>query len=222
MIFKLFKPAPKKPAVAEEKLPVLNSFVDVTIPGRATRSVPIEGVSGREIVVRDVVGRAGDRASFVYETPAGRFRFGATLIALRNGMSVFGMPARIETVAGGAQKRSSVRMDVLITGGWRFAPGGVPVGDFLRANIRDISRGGCALIIDRQCKVGQMLEVRVNLRGNTPPLTVLAEVKRSKQIPTSGKFSHGLRFHGLRPDEDQTILEFINTKTAELRNRGLA
>lgn len=223
MIFKsLFKPAPKKPAVSEDKLPVLHSFVDVTIPGRAARSVPIESVSASQIVVRDVPGRVGDRASFVYETSAGRFRCGATLVAIREGMSVFGTPSRVESIGGGSQKRSSVRMDVLVSGGYRLAPGGKPVGDFQRASIRDISRGGCSLIIDRQCKLGQMLEVRLNLRSGAVPLEVLAEVMRSEQIPTSGKFSHGLRFHGMRPHEDQAILEFINNKTTELRNRGLA
>jgi c-di-GMP-binding flagellar brake protein YcgR len=141
---------------------------------------------------------------------------------VRGKMSVFEVPTRVETIAGGAQKRSTIRMDVLVSGAWRFAPGGHGIGEFLRGSIRDISRGGCALIMDRQCKVGQMLEVRLNLKSGEPPLMVLGEVKRFEQVPTSGKFSHGLRFHGVRPSDDQAITEFINSKLAELRSRGLA
>ena len=67
-----------------------------------------------------------------------------------------------------------------------------------------------------------MVEVKMALRGDAAPLVTLGEVMRSEQIPTSGKHSHGLRFHGLRPDEDQAILEFINRRQAELRSRSLA
>jgi hypothetical protein len=45
---------------------------------------------------------------------------------------------------------------------------------------------------------------------------------RVEQVPTSGKHSHGLRFHGLTPTEDMAIRDFINRRTAELRSRGLA
>ena len=222
-MFKLFRTnGSKKSTTQEEKLPVLHSFVDVTVAGRKSRSVPVEEVSAKEVVVGDVIGRAGERASLVYENPAGRFRFGAPITGVRDGMTIFEVPARIETVGGGAQKRSSVRMDVLVSGHWRFAPGGIGVGEFLKGNVRDISRGGCALIMDRQCKVGQMLEVKMQLRANVAPLTVLGEIMRVEQVPTSGKFSHGLRFHGLRPEEDHAILDFINHRLAELRSRGLA
>lgn len=212
----------KKSSMPEEKLPVLHSFIDVTVTGRQTRSVPVEEVNARGVVVGEILGRVGDRASFVYETQAGRFRFGASVIAVRGNMTVFNMPSRIEAIGGGAQKRSTVRMDVLLSGAWRFAPGCNGVGEFMRANIRDISRGGCALIADRQCKTGQMLEVRLNLRTGVPPLQVFGEVMRCEQVPTSGKFSHGLRFHGIRAAEDRAIIEFINNKLAELRSRGLA
>ena len=222
-MFKLFRTnGSKKSTTQEEKLPVLHSFVDVTVAGRKSRSVPVEEVSAKEVVVGDVIGRAGERASLVYETPAGRFRFGAPITGVRDGMTIFEVPARIETVGGGSQKRSSVRMDVLVSGHWRFAPDGIGVGEFLKGSVRDISRGGCALIMDRQCKVGQMLEVKMQLRANVAPLTVLGEIMRVEQVPTSGKFSHGLRFHGLRPEEDHAILDFINHRLAELRSRGLA
>ena len=76
MMFKaLFGDRTKKFGVPEEKLPVLHSFVDITVTGRPMRSVPIEEVNGRGIVVGDVLGRVGERAAFIYETPLGRFRF---------------------------------------------------------------------------------------------------------------------------------------------------
>jgi c-di-GMP-binding flagellar brake protein YcgR len=212
----------KTKSVPEEQLPVLHSFVDVTVVGRSLRSVSVEEMTPEEFAVGDVVGRAGERAAFVYQNAAGKWRFGTTILRVQDGMTFFKMPDRTESIGGGAQKRSSVRMDVLITGVWRLTNNGKGTGEFLKGNIRDISRGGCALIIDRPCKVGQMLEVKMNLRSDAPPLTVLGEVMRVETVPTSGKQSHGLRFQGLTPDEDRAILEFINKRQADLRSRGLA
>jgi hypothetical protein len=222
MVFKLFRGTAKK-TVPEDKLPQLHSFVDVTVGGRAARSVSIEELAPPDhITVGDVIGRKGERGVFVYQTPLGKFRFAAAVSEVRDGMTVFEIPDRIETLGGGAQKRSSVRIDTLLGGQWRMAPGGKGVGEFMKGSIRDISRGGCALIMDRQCKVGQTLEVKMNLSSNAPPISVLGEVMRVEQVPTSGKFSHGLRFHGITPTEDHAILDYINRRTAELRSRGLA
>ncbi len=222
MLKSLFRSAAKK-GIPEERLPVKESFVDVTVTGRPARSVSVEEVGPKYIVVSDAVGRAGERGAFVYQTPAGRFRFGATIAKVEHGLTFFEMPTKVEAIAGGgAQKRSSVRMDTLVPGMWRMAPGGKGVGDFMKGSIRDISRGGCALIMDRQCKVGQWLEVKMVLRTDAPPIILAGEIMRVQQVPTSGKFSHGLRFHGVGPEEDHAILEFINRKQAELRSRGLA
>jgi hypothetical protein len=225
VIFKSIFGGAAKRGATEERLPAQHSFVDVTVTGRTPRSVPVERVGPKYLVLGDVVGRSGERGAFVYQTAAGRFRFGATIAKIEGGMTYFEMPKRIESLTGrggGAQKRSSVRLDTLVAGMWRVAPGGKGIGEFQKGSIRDISRGGCALIIDRLCKVGQWLEVKINLRADQPPLTVLGEIMRTEQVKTSGKYSHGLRFHGLTPDEDHTILEYINRKTSELRSRGLA
>ncbi|HEY9180642.1 MAG TPA: PilZ domain-containing protein [Candidatus Baltobacteraceae bacterium] len=224
MIFKsIFKGSSPKKTLPEEKLPTQHSFVDVTVSGRAARSVSMEESGPGRIAVGDTVGRKGERAVFVYHNAAGRFRFAANITDVKDGMTYFDMPVRIETIGGGgAQKRSSVRLDTLLSGLWRMAPSGKGVGEFMKGSIRDISRGGCALIMDRQCKVGQTIEVKMTLSSAAPPLTVLGEVMRVEQVKTSGKFNHGLRFHGLTPVEDKTILEFINRRTSELRNRGLA
>jgi c-di-GMP-binding flagellar brake protein YcgR len=224
LIFKtLFGGSAKKTALPEEKLPVLHSFVDVSVAGRPMRSVSVEEAGPARIVVGSVVGRAGERGTFVYQNPNGKFRFGSRIAEVRDGMTGFEMPERIESLGGGsAQKRSSVRLDTLLAGTWRMAPSGKGVGEFMKGSIRDISRGGCAIILDRQCKTGQWLEVRMSLKNDMPPLTVLGEIVRCEQVPTSGKFSHGLRFQGLTAEEDRTIREFIQRKQAELRSRGLA
>jgi hypothetical protein len=222
VIFKLFRGSAKKTTIPEEKLPQLHSFVDVTVGGRAARSVSVEEIGREHITVGDVIGRKGERGVFVYQNAVGKFRFAASVIDVRDGMTYFDLPDRLESMGGGAQKRSSVRLDTLLGGQWRMAPGGKGVGEFMKGSIRDISRGGCALIMDRQCKIGQTLEVKMSLSSNAPPITVLGEVMRAEQVPTSGKFSHGLRFHGITPTEDHAILDFINRRTAELRSRGLA
>jgi hypothetical protein len=223
VIFKsLFRGAAKTKSIPEELLPVLHSFVDITVMGRAARSVSVESAGPEEIVVGDALGRSGEKGVFVYQTPAGKFRFGSIIAGVKDGMTHFRMPERVESLGGGAQKRSSVRMDVLVSGSWRLAPGGQGTGEYVKGSIRDISRGGCALIADRPCKAGQLLEIRMNLRSDAAPLTVLGEVMRFEQIPTSGKYSHGLRFQGLTAEEGRAILEFITKKQAELRSRGLA
>lgn len=222
MIFKsLFSNVKKR--IPEDKLPAQHSFVEVTVGGRPARSVSVEEAGPGRIVLSDVVGRKGERAVFVYQNATGKFRFPATILEVRGGKTYFDMPVKIEALGGGAhQKRSSVRLDTLLSGYWRMAPGGKGVGEFMRGSIRDISRGGCSLITDRLCKAGQTLEVKMTLSSSAPPLVVLGEVMRVEQVPTSGKYSHGLRFQALTAVEDRAILDFINRRTAELRSRGLA
>jgi hypothetical protein len=210
------------------KLPTLHGFVDVTVAGRPARSVSVEAVDGRGVVTREILGRTGEQAVFVYSNEHGKYRFGTRIVRAKDGVTEFDAPKRVDTVStsggggGGAQKRASVRLDAIVPGQWRFAPQGKGTGDFVRANIRDISRGGCSLIVDRHIKGGTTLEVRLQLRSDRPVLVVLGEVMRTEPIAASGRFSHGLRFQAITPEEDHAILDFINRKQAELRSRGLA
>lgn len=211
-------------AIPPSKLPQRNSSVDVVVGGRASRTVTVDESSERGIVTRDVIGRTGEPAVFVYTTPAGRFRLQTKIAGVKGSNTYFEPPKRVELVgaAQNAQKRSSVRLGALVTGAWRFAPSGKGSGEFTRATIGDISRGGCALNTDRALRPGTLLEVRLTLREGKPPLVLLAEVVRHHEIRSSGKHSHGLRFQGVRPEEDNAIVEFINRKQSELRSRGLA
>jgi PilZ domain len=211
-------------SIPPSRLPQRNSSVDVVVGGRALRTVTVDDCSDRGIVTRDVIGRTGEPATFVYTTPAGRFRLQTKIAGVKGSNTYFEPPKRVDLVgaAQSAQKRSSVRLDALVVGAWRFATGGKGMGEFLRATIGDISRGGCALTTDRALRPGTMLEVRLALRDGKPPLVLLGEVVRHHEIRASGKHSHGLRFHGVRPEEDNAIVDFINRKQSELRSRGLA
>jgi hypothetical protein len=211
-------------SIPPSKLPQVNSFVDVIVGGRASRSVTVEACNPKGIVTREVLGRPGELATMVYTTPTGRFRLQSKIVSVSAKSTQYEFPKRVDLVgaATGAQKRSSVRLDTLVSGSWRFAPGGKGSGEFVRATLRDISRGGCALNTDRALKLGTMVEVKLALRDDVAPITLLAEVMRHQEIRSSGKHSHGLRFHGVRPEEDHAIIDFINRKQSELRSRGLA
>lgn len=221
MFKSLFK---RRPAITPTQLPQPNSFVEVLVGGRGARSVTVEECSTKAIVTRDVLGRPGEPATIIYTTNAGKYRLQTKVAATTASETHFEVPRQIDMVAAAAaaQKRSSVRLDTLVSGSWRFAPGGRGSGDFARATLQDISRGGCALNIDRGLKLGTMVEIQVRLADGTAPVSILGEVVRHQEIVRTGKHSHGLRFHGLRPEDDQAIIEFINRKHAELRHRGLA
>jgi hypothetical protein len=213
-----------KPAVPMSKLPQVNAHVDVIVGGRPARSVTVEACSAKGIVTKDVLGRPGEVAIILYGAASGRYRAQTKIVAVSAKSTQFDFPKRVDLVGAstGPQKRSSVRLDTLVNGMWRFAPGGKGTGEFVRAKIRDISRGGCALNTDRPLKLGTKVEVKLGLHENSSPITLLAEVMRHQEIRASGKHSHGLRFQGVRPEEDHAIIEFINRKQAELRSRGLA
>ncbi len=206
------------------KLPQLNSFVEVIVGGRGVRSVTVESVNERHIVTRESLGCVGENAVLLYVTQEGRFRAETTIASVDSESTQFERPRNVSPVGptAGPQKRQSVRLDTVVSGGWRFAPGGVGSGEMTKASIRDISRGGCSLIIDRALKLHTMVEVKMQLMNDTVPLVLVGEVMRHEQIKSSGKHSHGLRFHGVHPQEDQAIVEFINRRQADLRNRGLA
>ncbi|HTU71492.1 MAG TPA: PilZ domain-containing protein [Candidatus Baltobacteraceae bacterium] len=183
----------------------------------------MESVGAKGIVTRDALGKVGEVAVLIYNAAAGRYRMETKIAAVTATSTQFDPPRRLNLIgaATGAQKRQNVRLDAIVTGEWRFAPGGVGNGEFARATIRDISRGGCSLILDREIRLHTTVEVKLRLKVDAP-LTLLGEVMRHEKIEKSGKFSHGLRFQGLRPDEDQAIIDFINRRQAELRSRGLA
>lgn len=120
------------------------------------------------------------------------------------------------------QQRAAVRLAVTVPGLWRDAPGGKAVGPYSRGTIADISRTGASLAVEREIRRPAQLEVKLSLSTGVRPLVLLAEVVRTSKIEASGKWALGIRFVGITPDEDRTIMEFINKRQAERRSRGLA
>ena len=214
----------KSEKIPLSKLPQLHSFVDVTVGSAATpKSVSVESVGPKNIITGNVGATTGT-ATFLYSNAAGKFRFSTRILGVKGSLTVYEMPRRVETISSnaGAQKRSAVRMDTIVPGMWRRAKGGKGQGEFAKGNLRDISRGGCSLIIDYELQKGSQVEVKMALKTGVNPLVTLGEVMRTERITTSGKWSHGLRFHGISPAEDRAIMDFINRRQSELRSRGLA
>lgn len=217
-----------RPLSAQQKLklPVVNTFVDVAIAGGGPRgSVCVDAVTerGLTVTVSDGVA-AGQTGVFSYQNPHGKFRFSSKCLAVRGTQAVFAIPTRIETlqVFTGAKQRAAVRLDATVPAQWRYAPGGKGSGEYVRASLTDISRSGASLIVDREVKKGTFVEARFSVSTSASPLVLLAEVMRTANIEATKKISLGLRFHGLKPEEDRAIMEFINKRQAERRNRGLA
>ncbi|TAM57863.1 PilZ domain-containing protein [bacterium] len=206
-------------------LPARNTWVDLHYGASAVFHVIVEEIEEDAIITsRPESGRlrSGTASSFVYTNAQGKFRFGTVLVGEEpDGRLRFALPQRITSLGGGANQRSAVRLDATVQGLWRMAAGGKGVGQYGKAAIRDISRGGVALILPSQLRKGQEIEVQLPL-GDGPPLRVLCEVRRIEPIERSGKFSHGVRFRALRSTEERAIADFINKRQADLRARGLA
>lgn len=206
------------------QLPARGASVEVIAAGRPSRTAIIDESTVKGLVIGEVLGRPGESAVVIFSLPTGKFRFGTRITAVKENATTLEIPRKIDRVGAslGEHRRATVRLDALVPGKWRFAPGGKGTGEFSRGNIRDISRGGCSLIADRAMKTGTLVEVQLQLRTGAADLTFLGEVMRTQEIASSGKVSHGLRFHGVTPEEDRAIIEFINRKQSELRSRGLA
>jgi hypothetical protein len=208
------------------KLPPINGWIDVAMTGGGPRgTVCVEALSGREITVSALAGTApGGTAVFTYANAVGKFRFSAKCIALNGHAAVFTLPERIETlqVFSGASKRSAVRLDATLTAQWRFAPNGRGHGDYVRGSLTDLSRSGASLIVDRDVAKGSFVEARFAVSTASSPLVLLGEVMRNSPIESSKRVSLGLRFQGVKPEEDRAIMDFINKRQADRRSRGLA
>ncbi len=219
-----FGPKPANPL--KLKLPQVNSFIDVTMTGGGPRgSVCLESLNERNFSVGGLPGtKPGATGVFSYANPVGRFRFSAKCVALRGGTAVFAVPDRVETlqVFSGTQKRTAVRIQTTVPAQWRFAPEGKGNGDYARGSLTDISRSGASLIVDREVKKGTFVEMRFALSTAASPLVLLGEIMRSSNVETTKKIALGLRFRGVRPEDERSIMEFINKRLSERRNRGLA
>ena len=215
----------KEPANLTPMLPPLNAWVDLHYGGSAVFHVIVEEIGSGAIVTSHPDSgrlRPGATGTFVYTNPRGKFRFASSFLGEdADGRLRFALPERITSLGGRANQRSTVRLDATVGGMWRMAAGGKGTGQFSKATIRDISRGGVALVLSAQLRKGQEIEVLLPL-GEGPPVKAICEVMRIEPIERSRKFSHGVRFRSLRPHEERAVADFINKRQADLRARGLA
>ncbi|HEY0392927.1 MAG TPA: PilZ domain-containing protein [Candidatus Elarobacter sp.] len=220
-----FGPKPLSPQL-KVKLPQVNGWIDVVMTGGGPRgTVCVEALGGRDMSVTALTEmKPGSTGVFTYSNAIGKFRFSTKCLSLQGHAALFALPERIETlqVFSGAQKRAAVRLDATVPAQWRFAPAGRGHGDWVRGSLVDLSRSGASLIADRDVKTGTWVETRFAVTTAASPLVLLGEVMRNSPIESSKKISLGVRFQGVKPEEDRAIMEFINKRQADRRSRGLA
>lgn len=216
----------KDDSTIRAKMPKVHALVTLQRAGvTAAANGAIAALETNSFIIQSQLkGLPGQNYVVTYQTPAGRFRFTAKCQASRDEGLVFAYPAKIDTLESGpapSPGRQTVRLDTTVRGEWRIAPQGKGNGIFLRGTISDISRTGASLVLDREFPTGTQVEVRLALNSRTTPLLLLGEVMRAKRVEASSKVLHGLKFLGVSTDDDRAILDYINRRQAERRERGL-
>lgn len=208
-------------------LPATHSPVDVSVKNGPRGSVFFENVGAKTFQTTTIDGMTtGQSVTFMYQNNTGKYKFSAAVSSVAAKQATFPLPGKIETIQKftAARARSSMRVDTTVNIQWRFAPVGNVQSEWQRGVLSDISRTGASLTSEREIKVGNALELKIPLAAVGDPLLVRAEARRSEQLQTSKakKFSCGLRFVLVAPEADKAILDFINRRQVDLRNRGLA
>jgi c-di-GMP-binding flagellar brake protein YcgR len=220
----LFGKKPPSGKELREMLPSLHSFVDVAARNGPKGSVCFENAGIKTFVTSTLPGLApGAQVNFVYQNTSGKFRFNATVKSVDDKQATFEIPSKIETIQrfGGAKKRTNVRIDTTVNVQWRYGSTGKIESEWQKGVLSDISRTGSSLAADREIKNGNIIELKIPLRADGTPITVRADARRVDKIGGTQKFNVGLAFHPLRPDDERAIIEFINRRQVDLRNRGL-
>jgi c-di-GMP-binding flagellar brake protein YcgR len=216
----------KAPSIKElrEMMPSLHSFVDIAVRNGPKGSVCFENAGLKTFATSVLPGMsAGQQVSFNYSNTGGKYRFSTAVKAVDAKQATFELPGKIETVQkfGGTRKRTTVRIDTTVTVQWRYSSTGKIESEWQKGVLSDISRTGSSLTTDRTIKVGNILELKIPLAGDAPPTTVRADARRVDKIEGTAKFNVGLAFHPLKPEADRAIIDFINRRQVDLRNRGL-
>jgi c-di-GMP-binding flagellar brake protein YcgR len=216
----------KGPSAKElrEMLPSLHSFVDVAVRNGPKGSVCFENAGPNSFVTSLLPGMSpGQQVSFNYQNTGGKYRFSTAVKSVDAKQATFALPSKIETVQkfGGTRKRTNVRIDTTVAMQWRYHSEGKLQGEWQKGVLSDLSRTGSSLATDRVVKVGNLLELKIPLQAGADPISVRAEAKRVDKIEGTQKYNVGLAFHPLRPEADKAIIEFINRRQTDLRNRGL-
>jgi c-di-GMP-binding flagellar brake protein YcgR len=207
-----------------EMLPALHSFVDISIRNGAKGQVCFENAGASTIATSVMPGlSAGQQVTFFYSNSGGKYRFSTSVKSVDAKQATFGMPGKIETVQkfGGAVKRTNVRIDTTVSVQWRYHSAGKIESEWQKGVLSDLSRTGSSLAVERQIKSGNMIELKIPLSSSGPPIMVKAEAKRVDKIEGREKYTVGVSFHGLPHEADRAIIDFINRRQTDLRNRGL-
>ena len=112
-------------------------------------------------------------------------------------------------------------MDTTVTMTWRYPKIGKIDSPWQKATVSDISRTGCSIALDKPLKVGQKIELALPLRPNGADVSITAEAMRVDAIATSKKAAVGLKFVAITSEAERAIVDFINRRQTDLRNRGL-
>jgi c-di-GMP-binding flagellar brake protein YcgR len=208
-----------------EMLPSLHSFVDISVRNGPKGSVCFENSGVKTFVTSVLPGMSpGQQVSFNYQNAGGKYRFSAAVKAVDAKQATFEFPGKIETLKkfGGSAKRTNVRIDTTVTIQWRYSGTGKIESEWQKGVLSDISRTGSSLSTDKVIKIGNILELKIPLSASDgPPVTVRADARRVDKIEGTSKYTIGLSFHPHKADVDKAIIEFINRRQVDLRNRGL-
>jgi c-di-GMP-binding flagellar brake protein YcgR len=205
-------------------LPSLHSFVDVSVRNGPKGSVCFENAGTTTFATSVLPGMSpGQQAVFNYSNSGGKYRFNAAVKAVDAKQATFGMPGKIETVQkfGGSVKRTNVRIDTTVAIQWRYGSTGNIQGEWQKGVLSDISRTGSSLATDKTIKTGSLIELKIPLSQDAGPISVKADARRVDKIEGTSKYNVGLSFHPLRAEHEKAIIEFINRRQVDLRNRGL-
>jgi c-di-GMP-binding flagellar brake protein YcgR len=218
-----FKKAPSGKQL-REMLPSLHSFVEVSVRNGPKGSVCFENSGSTTFVTSVLPGMSpGQQVSFNYQNTGGKYRFSTAVKAVDAKQATFVLPAKIETVQkfGGSRKRTNIRIDTTVTMQWRYHSDGKVQSEWQKGVLSDISRAGSSLSTDRVLKVGNLLELKIPLQAGSDPIVVRAEAKRIEKIEGTQKYNVGLSFLPLKAEAERAIIDFINRRQVDLRNRGL-
>jgi c-di-GMP-binding flagellar brake protein YcgR len=220
----MFGKKPPSGKELREMLPSLHSFVDATVRNGPKGSVCFENAGIKTFATSMLPGLApGAQVTFVYQNSTGKFRFNAAVRSVDDKQATFELPDKIETIQkfGGAKKRTNVRIDTTVNVQWRYGSTGKIESEWQKGVLSDISRTGSSLAADREIRSGNIIELKIPLRADGSPITVRGDARRVDKIAGTSKFNVGLSFHPLRPEDERAIIEFINRRQVDLRNRGL-
>jgi c-di-GMP-binding flagellar brake protein YcgR len=207
-----------------EMLPSLHSFVDVAVRNGPRGSVCFENAGVKTFITSVLPGMSpGQVASFNYTNAGGKYRFSTAVKAVDDKQATFDVPGKIETVQkyAGSRKRTNVRIDTTTQMEWRYSSEGKIESSWQKGVLSDISRTGSSLATDKTIKSGNVLELKIPLSPGKPATMVKAEAKRVDKIENTSKFNVGLSFRPLTPEAERAVIDFINRRQVDLRNRGL-